>query len=347
MKINIDSAILKYGLSMVAKSVSSTDIIPILKNVLLEAKEEGYVEVSSTDTFVSTTTILEANFDTPGKMLLPFIELSTTMNRLEGPVSISDVSGKINIKSNDITMVFNEQPIEDYPVITQPDGIWSEQIEDFGNTISKLLPIINKKHPQQWAHGVLFGKGYITATDSIRMGVIEQNVDFENIVIPAASLESLKKADVVKILKNENMAFIQASDTTVNVRLLDTNYPPVQTKYNELYKGGNFTSILFDRKELLSTLTMCNAFNDYVKISLKDGFARFTTSNEKGEIEAKFPVDRDIDLDSRFNAKFVIDGLNGIEDERIMIGVSQPGKPMLITGEDNNNFVYILAPLNS
>ena len=62
------------------------------------------------------------------------------------------------------------------------------------------------------------------------------------------------------------------------------------------------------------------------------------SSEIKGEIKGK-------DLEIIFNHKYLLDGLNNINTEKIVIGFNGETSPGIIKPENKDDFIYIIMPI--
>ena len=99
MKAIIDRAILLKGLGHVQSVVERRNTIPILSNVLLEAKADGHLRLMATDLDLQIDETIPANVETPGATTVSAHTLFDIARKLQegSEVQLSASDGKMQV----------------------------------------------------------------------------------------------------------------------------------------------------------------------------------------------------------------------------------------------------------
>lgn len=353
-------------LNIVAKAVSTKNLIPALAGIKFELNDNGLF-LTATDNDITIKAIIDnedivskknnGSIVLPGRYILEIIRkcpneditfelidnlkvLISTSNyktNLNG-IELSDYPN-IDLEENDISIILNSKVLRN--IINQTS---------FAVSLSEARPIIT---------GVNFkiedNMLEVTATDSHRLSTktveLVQNIQNPvNVTIPGRNINELKSIlndeDEIKIFFFENKILFKFNGILFQTRILNGNYPntakliPVQ--FDLAVKIG--LKNLYDAVDRISLLS-----SDYkIKISILDNVLTVSsTVIEVGNGEEKILVEKNnnIDLDFTVNFKFLTDALKIIEDENIIIYLNGEDKPIIIKGENDNRLTELLLPI--
>ena len=136
--------------------------------------------------------------------------------------------------------------------------------------------------------------------------------------------------------------------TTLISRLINGNYPD----YKQIIPTTEKTKALINKNELLravkaSSLFSKNGINDVFIQFKKNQIIVSSFSNLSGESKIKIAAETEGELENEItvNYKYLVDGLNNIETERVEIGVLNNNTPCLIRKEKEDDYLYIIMPI--
>ena len=218
--------------------------------------------------------------------------------------------------------------------------------------------------------GVFFSfnkeKLIMAATDSYRLAEriinIETNTKEEkSVIIPAKALQEVIR--IISALKNEdlnenkdivfylsdNQILFTIGSTEIVSRLIEGQYPD----YKQLIPVNHKTKAKIDRTELLRAVKAAALFS---KIGINDINLDFPENKNKVIVSsASSQTGENIaELDAETNGKdngivvnyrYVLDGINNIDSEKIIIEVVDGNTPCVLKGENNGNYSYIIMPI--
>ena len=121
MKATIERATLLKSLSHVQSVVERRNTIPILSNVLIEARDDNSIRLMATDLDLQVDESVPANVDQPGATTVPAHTLFDIVRKLpEGSqVELNVAEGKMHLSSGRSQFHLSTLPRDDFPVISE------------------------------------------------------------------------------------------------------------------------------------------------------------------------------------------------------------------------------------
>lgn len=353
-------------LNIVAKAVSTKNLIPALAGIKFELNDEGLF-LTATDNDISIKAdvkiqdIVEkrnnGSIVLPGRYILEIIRKCPNEDiTFELIDNLKVLISTSNYKTNLNGIELNDYPNIDFDLNDNNIVLNSKILRNlinqtsFAVSISEARPIIT---------GVNFkiqdNKLEVTATDSHRLST--KNIDLSssinnpvNVTIPGRNINELKSIleedKDITVYFFENKILFKLDDILFQTRILNGNYPNtaklIPTEF-ELAVKVNLRSLYdaVDRISLLST--------DYkIRLSISDDILTVSsTVIEVGTGEEKISIERNnpVNIEFTVNFKFLTDALKIIEDEKIIMLLNGEDKPIIIKGENDNRLTELLLPI--
>ena len=155
-----------------------------------------------------------------------------------------------------------------------------------------------------------------------------------------------KEETDIQFYINANNIVFMSKNFTFKSKLVDGNYP----NYNQVVPEGDGTSIIVNRKELISTLSRVSVLTSEkfkgVKLKTENGVLEVSAHNPDQEsAEEKLSVEGDSNpFDIAFNVNYLKEVLNTVEDEKITLTSFGNDKSALVKSNDPNQ-TLVLMPL--
>ncbi len=123
MKATIERAVLLKSLGHVQSVVERRNTIPILSNVLIEAREDGSIRLMATDLDLQVDESVPANVTQPGAITVSAHTLFDIVRKLpEGSqVELTAAEGKMQVVAGRARFNLSTLPRDDFPVIAEGD----------------------------------------------------------------------------------------------------------------------------------------------------------------------------------------------------------------------------------
>lgn len=363
----------------VMKAISSRVTIPILTGIKLEASEEG-IKLTGSDSDISIESFIPKEED--GMVHVESIEAGSVVVQskyfpdiirklpLKTVEIIADEHFQVTIRSGGAEFHLNGQDAVEYPQlpVLHTDNSFelkNEVLKDlikqtvFAVSTVETRPIltgVNIKVEEDFLHFV--------ATDSHRLAskklpleLDNQQLDFNNIVVPGKSLTELNKIiedndEKITISVTENQILFQTKHLYFLSRLLDGNYPET----SRLIPDQSKTIVYVKTKELLQAIDRASLLarenrSNVVKLQTKESNQLQITSNtpEVGEVVEELSTDgtEGEDLKISFSAKYVLDALKIIEEQQVKIEFTGAMRPFIIRPIDNDYILQLILPVRT
>ncbi len=348
MKFEVSSSELLKQLNIAAGAINTNPVLPIMEDFLFTIKD-NVLTITSTNLETTIRTQLDVNADIDGSIAITAKMLLETIKALpEQPVTISvDEDNNVKILSAFGVYKLSGDSPEDFP--TPPS---EEDVETLVLPAARLLKGINNTifatsndELRLAMTGVLFHidftKIHFVATDAhklVKYTVGNLSTDISrSLIIPKKSLNLVKNAlsdeGDVDISFNKNNIFFKFGSTKIVCRLIDGKYP----EYNAVIPVENPFEATINRKDFLSSLRRiliyANKSTNQVIINLTEKSMTISAqdldfSNEATEqLNCYFTGEP---MTIGYNAKFLGEMLNTLQDDEIKLQLSTPNRAGLI-----------------
>lgn len=371
MKFVISTQELNYLISKVLNVVGPKMALPVLSNILIEAKN-GELTLTATDLTVGIRCSTEAKILEEGATTLPAKKFAQLMKEL------TSMNVEISTNSNDVTEILadssrfklhgkNRNEYPDLPDMSEAKQIKMKQ-QQLKEMLQKTSFAVSREDNRYALTGVFLhvegGRATFVGTDGKRLARSYLEIGTENSVsgsyiVPIKAVEEVVKnlnnddEEMTLFLMNDKVA-AQSTDTLVITKLLTGDYPDVDRVIPE--KPDVIVTI--HRDELITLLKQVSLFvNDSsssVRFTFGDGELKLSANtSEVGEGVVKMPVNYEGEkLEVAFNPFYLLDIARHNEGETIKMGVIDAFNPGVITGEKDEPIMatgpsplYILMPM--
>ncbi|RJR14808.1 DNA polymerase III subunit beta [Candidatus Microgenomates bacterium] len=355
---------LKKAISVVSKGISTKTQLPILSNMLLEAKK-GQLTLSSTNLETSTTYWIGAQVESEGELTVParFLhELVSTFNFEKVTLETNQSQLKLMCGESEATLAGIEA--SEFPPLPKFTG--KQKISLAKELFLKQLPFVLLSASSDEGRPILTGVKFmqqenellVVATDGFRLSVkkLSQKLEIpDGFVVPAKVL-----AEVGHLVHDENVASVSVElslDTNqilfeldsarIATRLIDGEYPPFQKIIPQSY----ITKMVIDTKELARAVKFAAVFakESANLIKMKIGGDSLVISANMPQIgENKTTVKANIEGEGgeiAFNARFLIDFLNTYNEDSLQFEMTGPLAPGVFKSPQDVSYFHIIMPV--
>jgi DNA polymerase-3 subunit beta len=367
MKFHIQREALSSLIGKIQGVVPSKAVIPILANVLIEAKDYQII-VTTTDLTVSLRSSLEATVIEEGSIALPARRFFQLIRELKAPEI------KFETDSNNIAIVtsgsshfkINGLDKSEFPIFPEIKGGRS-----FNLSAARLKEMLvntsfaaAKDDTRQVLNGICMelseNKLVVVGTDGKKLAKIEETIDDQidekqSSIIPLKAVEEMcrllddEDSSTTLTLMSDKIA-LETHRSSLVSKLLSGQFPDYQ---RVLPNRSNMHQMHIHRDELMTLLRQVSLFTSEashsVKLSFENGELKLQAVNsEIGEGKVNMPVDyHEQKLDIAFNPHYFIDILRHCKDETVSFGITDSFNPGSITDTSNAHFVLMPMRLSS
>ena len=366
MKFTCSQQVLAKALNTVSKAVSSRTTIPILKGILLEAKDNGTVRLAASDLDLSIEKIIEAEVYEEGSIVVSA--------KLFGDIIRKLPNSNINIEVRDGNIVYINSLNSEFNVM----GISPDEFPTFGETEDDAETVIFDKDSFKEmvrktafsasideAKGVITGvlieleedKTNMVALDGFRMAIAREeskNNEKKKIIIAAKIINELSKIisdsdeeGNLEIVVGKKKAAAILPGTKVVMRLLEGEF----IKYRDIIPKESKIKVTVNRAELLNSIERASLLakegkNNLVRIKLEDDSLIISSRSEEGTVREEINVKKDGDnLEIGFNSKYLSDVIKVVDDEEILMEFNSNVNPCLVRPVEGAAYEYLILPV--
>jgi DNA polymerase-3 subunit beta len=373
MKLRMGQVELLTGLQRVQGVVEKRNTMPILSNILIEAKQEG-VEIVATDLEIGMRGLYKATVEKPGGITVSARKLYEIIKELAvGEIEIT--SGDNNwttIHAGKSQFKIVGLPSTDYPALPtiEREGLIPLAGAGFLELIRKTLFAAGDNDARYILNGLLVT--LITSekktilrlvgTDGHRLAVAEQEVGKAGAKGAPQEIKAIipKKAahEMQRLLEEggegepligftKNLMIFRKSGLLLTSRLMEGNYP----NYQQVIPKESGGKIGVSRSELESALRRVSVLSrdkaSAVKVSFASGQMTLFSSNPDfgeatEELAARYEGEA---LNTGFNARYLLDVLGVMDGETISLQMDNPLSPCLIQESDSPGFKCVVMPI--
>ena len=365
MKATIERATLLKSLGHVQSVVERRNTIPILSNVLLEAREDGSLRLMATDLDLQVDESVPANVTHPGATTVSAHTLFDIVRKLPdgSQVEITAAEGKMQVVAGRARFNLSTLPRDDFPVIAE--GELPTRFELPAATLREVIEktrfAISSEETRYYLMGIFFhvveDQLSAAATDGHRLArnTIPRPDSTEG--IPDMLVPHKCVAELYRLLEEvEGTVEISLSLTKVRFglgsailtsKLIDGTFPD----YNRVIPTANDKLLKLDPKSFSAGVdrvsTIASEKTRAVKLAVdRDTVTLPVTSPENGvATEELAAVYVSYGIEIGFNARYLLDILSEIEGDTVEVHLADAAAPTLLRENDKSNALYVLMPM--
>lgn len=363
MVIKISREPLLEELQILQGIVEKRNTMPILANILMEAKD-GAVDMTGTDLEVGMKTRLEADVEKPGAITVNGKKIFEIVRSIrEGQeIVIEAKDERLVVRSGEAEFKLNCQSQEDFPQVqgSSFNKNITLPLEAFKSMIDKVFYAITQEQ-RYYLNGALLslrkGNMELISTDGHRLSYTSHVVDGLNLeketsyIVAKKTLNELRKFDgeSVEFDYDENNLFFRVGQRVLISRIIDSKFP----NYQAVIPKENPNLLTAGRAELADALRRVALLtaerSKGVKLSIDKSTIRLFSSNpEIGEAKDQITADyKGQAVEIGFNAQYLLDFLVTGASESVVMEIKDENSAVLIKpGEDEEIAnIYVLMPM--
>jgi DNA polymerase III subunit beta len=363
MKLTCAKDELADKLQVAGRGVSTRTTVQILAGILLNAAG-GRLSLSATDMEISLRVSLEAQVEDEGSVVVPgrlLVDIVRLLPAGEVTISHRAEEGVVELVCGAASYRLNTYAAEDFPRLPEIDdaSAFTVEKEAFVETIARVSRSASRDESRPVLTGVLVrfegDKLVMAATDSYRLSVKETSLsdspgrDIEAIV-PARALGELARVaqgegETIQVGVQENQVVFGVEDVWLTARRIDGQFP----NYKQLLPESFEAEVTMPREEFLDVVRRTSVLaqrKSPLRLRFENGELTVSAQTQDvGEAHESLPVSYSGDpLEIGFNAEFLRDGLESVNDESVRLKLISPLRPGLIHGE-SDDFLYLIMPI--
>jgi DNA polymerase III subunit beta len=363
MKLTCAKDELADKLQVSGRGVSTRTTVQILAGILLNAAA-GRLSLSATDMEISLRVSLEAQVDDEGSVVVPgrlLVDIVRLLPAGEVTISHRAEEGVVELVCGSASYRLNTYAAEDFPRLPEIEdaSAFTVEKEAFVDTIARVSRSASRDESRPVLTGVLVrfegDKLVMAATDSYRLSVKETALSNSpgreiEAIVPARALGELARiaqgdGETIQVGVQENQVVFGVDDVWLTARRIDGQFP----NYKQLLPESFEAEVAMPREEFLDVVRRTSVLaqrKSPLRLRFEDGELTVSAQTQDvGEAHESLPVSYSGEaLEIGFNAEFLRDGLESINDESVRLKLISPLRPGLIHGE-SDDFLYLIMPI--
>ena len=371
MRAKINKKSLVQTLSHLHSVVEKRNTIPILANVLIEARDKNLI-LAATDMEISELQSIYCEVLQEGAITTPAHILYDIIRKLpdEAMIELESTEGKkLEIKTDDISFSLMCLPPNDFPDIHSgeyPEG-FDIDTNSLRRLIDKTIFSVSTEETRYYLNGIYLhsikesGKEEVlraVATDGHRLSRLSAPLpknanNLNGVIIPRKTVTEIKKIidnqdGTVRVQIAKNKIKFIIDNVIITSKLLDGAFPD----YERVIPENNTKELTVDKQEFISAVdrvsTLSSDRTKAIKFKLVKKTLEITAENpDQGSAKENINVHYDgEDLEIGFNSKYLIDIARQITGANIKFMLSDKLSPTLLLDEEDGLALYLLMPMH-
>jgi DNA polymerase-3 subunit beta len=374
MKLRIARDELLTGLQRVQGVVEKRNTMPILSNILLEAKSDG-VDIIATDLELGMRGLYKATVKEPGSITLSARKLYEILKELpNGEIDLTvGANNWATIQSGKSQFKIVGLPSTEYPAlpVIEREGLTPLAGAGLANLIRKTLFAVGDNDARYILNGLLITLNVsdkkttlrLVGTDGHRLAVADQEIsgsagkegpkEIKAIIPKKAALEMrhlLEEGDGEPLIGfTKNLMIFRKSGLLLTSRLMEGTYPNYQQVIPKDKEQDKRVTVSKPELEgaLRRVAVLSRDKTNAVKVTFTSGkITLFSSNPDFGEATEELPAQyKGESLTTGFNARYLLDVLGIVDGESITMQMDAPLSPCLVREPGNNGFTCVVMPV--
>ncbi len=368
MKFSINQQDLQKALNYCQGVIEKRNTLPILSNILLDAKNSK-LTITATDLDLIFVTEIEdieihdeGNTTTTSSILYDIIRKFSSGKKINFSFSGEN---KIQLESEKSVFHLNCIKSSEFPITDE-----NFNANQFSINAKSLLKLMNKckfsisnDETRHYLSGIFLhqtqieDKNFLTAvsTDSHRMSIskvrLNEKIEFEPIILPKKTIFQLCTLledfeGEVKISNIKSKVKFELNNSILISKLIDGKFP----NYIQVVPKNNEKKLEIDLNLFLNSVDRVASVSfdkkDGVKFDLKKDKLNLSVNNtNSGDGMESLVVKFDHELNISFNSKYLLDVASQLDGDKIEMFLNETGSPALIKDPSDFDSIYVVMPM--
>lgn len=364
MKIKVQKESFLKALQKVSNIIGSRTTLPVLANVLMEAKD-GKLTLTTTDLELRLTTTMDAAVEEEGKTTLPVKKLLGLISKFrQGEVSIvSNENHHSEIKCGSVAIMLLGLNPDDFPAMPEFEVRRSVKVKqsELSAIIDRIVYAASTDDSRKVLQGILFSikesKITAVATDGKRLALVERPLDEAptgedgDIIVTLKAANELKRLigtdGIVEIEIGEKQIEFKVGETLIVSKLIEGTYPNyAQVIPPSFKKMIDLPCDPFIYAIDILSVTLSETSSPNIKLTFGDNKLLFEANSTIGEGSESIDIAYDEEkLSASFNPNFLLDPFKHLPMEKVTLKMNDVVSPIAI--ESGDGFLYVIMPMRN
>ncbi len=366
MKFTCTQENLSRGLNFVQAISNQATTLPILKNILIIAKN-GSITVKATDLEIGITALIRGKIEQEGELTVDAKILTSFVNLLPNDkVDVSSEKNIISIQSGSYKTKINGIVADDFPVIPEiaKNKGFSIACMEIKKAFLSILPSVSIDDTRPEINGVFVQVNkeeiIFAGTDSYRLGEATLSLTTTpsyngHFILPLKTAKEFIRTSgdgdqLMEFWIAENQLLASCNGVDIVSRLIDGEYPD----YKQIIPTSNTLRCIIPKDEFVKAIKISGIFaavgSNSITVEFKPkNTILISSATTVGEEETKLsvPIESDEPLKIVFDYRYLLDGLSSIDTDDIELLATSSSAPVVLKpiGSGGKKFIYIVMPI--
>lgn len=363
MHIELDREALQNALELVGRVSTKHVTLPVLQCVLLEVANST-VTLKATNLEIGVEANITTSSEEAVTLAIPAATFLQTVTLLDDPKIVLQQEGDVLVvegkkaKTNIKTFAYDEFP--SIPRVDTTGQKINRKLFSLGIRTAAFACSQSSIKPELGSVNVLQKKEHsltFVATDSFRL--MEKTVPQKGVVLDDAILLPQKNAlELARVcdmesedpdmMVNENQcALAFTNGVYITSRLTSGSFPD----YTQIIPKEYVSHVTLLKQDLIQAFKRSTIFlNKFQQVTLHIGKNDLTISTNNGEVgtttESIRATTEGEELTLSFNQRYISDCLPHFSDDSVILHFAGIGRPLVITGVNDETTRYLVMPMN-
>lgn len=361
MKIICTKENLVKALNAVGRIPKKDSTLPILNNVLIEAKENT-IQILATDLEIGVRVMVRGKIEKEGSITIPAQLLSEYIHSLPSQnITLESQKEKLTIQSEQYESHLLGMKADEFPLIPQsqkgttitlPASMLHKQLQ-------KIVPLAANDETRPEITGVYLTADdkttTLAATDGYRLAEASfsatTKTPIAGCIIPKQTL-----VELLRMIEGEGDITLEISESQVIFtfgdvyfvsRLIEGNYP----SYHDLVPDAFSSTVRVNRKEFVSAVQATSVFTGHsvqdITVDVQDSDLKLSSeASQVGDSSAVIATQVDGSGSAiTFNARYLLEGLNNFSSEEVVLSMNSSSEPAILGSDEEKDYFYLIMPI--
>lgn len=358
---------IKEAISVIEKAVGENSNLPILKNILIEAKD-GVIIFSATNLEIAISHKVTGKVIEDGKIAPPLSLLSSLIANIQSDrLNFEAKENNLEVTTDNYSAMVNGLSPDDFPltpVIKNQERFIGIKGVILKEAIQQTIVAAQFSDLRPELNSVSFNFSLenltLAATDGFRLAekslpanlFTTKNKEPFKILIPLKTTiemaRIIKDEDEAHLIWDENQVLIKTENTQLISRLIEGAFPD----YSGIIPHKFGAEVVVNREEFTAAIRLAGIFgqkNSEVKMKIhpNNKAVEITSADQAlGENSHTLPAKIKGEINEvYFNWRYLADAMKGIKTEDVFLGLQEDAGPALIRSTSDSSYFYILKPI--
>ena len=366
MRLTVERSALLKALSHAQSVVEKRHTVPILSHVLIHG-EGGDVTLTSTDMELNLVETLPAMVEEAGALTVPALMLFDIIRKIEGDtVLLFKKETQLHIHAGRSKFRLSFLEADQFPLMQTSDlpirfKLTPEQLKQL---LDKPRFAMATEETRYYLNGIywhiVMGKNILraVATDAHRLALTqikapEGSLEMPGVIISRKTVNEVRKLldeeakEITVHLSDQRIEF-HFTQSSLSSRLIDGNFPD----YTQVIPEQNNRVFFVPTKQYANAVdrvaTVVSDKVRVIKLDLSENQVILSSvGNDLGSAQEELTVayDQNDSVSIGFNAKYLLDITQQIDEEETEVALCDGNQPALLKGSGNEESMYILMPM--